>query len=174
LNIEVVDTLAVAMAHGWATIEAARVAKQGSSMKEVIEKARTTAAQSMMIMTADTLRYLYLGGRIGRAQNLVGSLLNIKPIIGMQDGVIVPLATERTRAKAYVRMVELMKQKLGSVTHVKVAFMHVSALDQLEHLKELVKQQFTCVECLTTDLSPALAVHSGPGTVGLSFIPAST
>lgn len=172
LNIEVIDTLAVAMAHGWATIEAARAARAGFSMKEVVEKARQTAAQSMMIMTADTLRYLYMGGRIGRAQHLMGSLLNIKPIIGMQDGVIVPLATERTRAKAYHRMVELMKEKLGNITRIKVAFMHVSALDQLEHLKELVKQQFSCVECFTTDLSPALAVHSGPGTVGLSFIPA--
>lgn len=172
LNIEVIDTLAVAMAHGWATIEAARAARAGFSMKEVVEKARQTAAQSMMIMTADTLRYLYMGGRIGRAQHLMGSLLNIKPIIGMQDGVIVPLATERTRAKAYNRMVELMKEKLGNITRIKVAFMHVSALDQLEHLKELVKQQFYCVECFTTDLSPALAVHSGPGTVGLSFIPA--
>ncbi len=174
LNMEVIDTLAVAMAHGWATIEAARAAKQGLSMTEVINKARQTAANAMMIMTADTLRYLYMGGRIGRAQHLVGSLLNIKPIIGMKDGIIVPLATERTRAKAYSRMVELMKEKLGNVTRIKVAFMHVAALDQLEHLKDLIKHQFDCVECLTTDLSPALAVHSGPGTVGLSFIPAQS
>lgn len=172
VRVEVLDTLAVAMAHGWSVIEAARAARAGCTFGEVIEKARQTASQSMMMMTADTLRYLYLGGRIGKAQNLVGSLLNIKPIIGMSEGVIVPLATERTRIKAYARMVELMKERLGEVKNIRVAFMHVSALNQLEHLKEMVKEKFNCVETLTTDLSPALAVHSGPGTVGLSYIPA--
>ncbi|GAB4479440.1 MAG: DegV family protein [Anaerolineales bacterium] len=171
LRVDVVDTLAVAMAQGWAVIEAARAAKQGLEIGEVVAKARQVARQSMMMMTADSLRYLYLGGRIGKAQHLIGSLLNIKPIIGMQDGVIVALATERTRPKAYGRIIELMKERLNGIRNIKVAFMHVAALDQLDHLKDKVCAQFNCVETLTTPLSPALAVHSGPGTVGLSYIP---
>jgi len=138
----------------------------------------------MMIQTADTLRYLYLGGRIGKAQHLMGSLLNIKPLIGMQDGVIVALGTARSRMKAYRRMVELMRQRVGegarikvAFTHVaaleriKVAFTHVAALEQVEKLRPLVMAHFECVETLVTDLSPALAVHSGPGTVGVCFFP---
>ncbi|MFZ5808510.1 MAG: DegV family protein [Chloroflexota bacterium] len=172
VQIDVIDTLSVAMAQGWAVLEAARAARQGLNLNQVVEKARQTASQSVMMMTADTLRYLYMGGRIGKAQHLVGSLLNIKPIIGMEDGVIVPLATERTRVKAYARMIELMQERLGGLKNIKVAFMHVAAQEQLEHLKEMVKDQFNCVETLTTALSPALAVHSGPGTVGLCYIPA--
>jgi DegV family protein with EDD domain len=127
----------------------------------------------MMIQTADTLRYLHMGGRIGRAQHLVGSLLNIKPLIGMQDGEIVALGTARSRMKAYRRMVDLMQQKVGDGATIKVAFMHVAAREQLERLQAMIMERFNCIETIVTELSPALAVHSGPGTVGVSFFPAT-
>lgn len=169
VNVEVIDTLKVAMSHGWAAVEAARSALAGFSMKGVVSRASDVARRSTMIMTADTLKYLYMGRRIGRAQHLVGSLLNIKPLIGMEDGVIVALGAARTRAKAYARMVELMCQRAGPAARIKVAFTHVAALDQANQLRELVVQQFNCVEVLTTQLSPVLGVHSGPGTVGVNF-----
>lgn len=171
VRVEVVDTLQVAMSQGWAAIEAARAALAGFSLKEVLERAIEVARRGMMIQTADTLRYLHMGGRIGRAQHLVGSMLNIKPLIGMEDGVIVALGTARSRPKAYARIVELMRQRVGEGAQIKAAFTHVAALGQLEPLREQVLRHFTCVEVLTCPLSPALAVHSGPGTVGVSFFP---
>ena len=111
-------------------------------------------------------------GRIGKAQHLAGSILNIKPLIGMQDGVIVALGTARSRIKAYRRMVELMQQRVGEHARVKVAFTHVLAREQVEKLRAMVADRFECVEVIVTELSPALAVHSGPGTVGVSFFPA--
>jgi len=172
VRVEVVDTLQVAMSHGWATIESARVALAGRSLEEVVQRAREVAQKGMMIQTADTLRYLYMGGRIGKAKHLVGSLLNIKPLIGMQDGVIVALGIARSRLKAYRRMVELMQQRVGEGARIKVAFTHVAALEQLGRLQELVTARFECIETIVTELSPALVVHTGPGTVGVSFIPA--
>jgi DegV family protein with EDD domain len=171
VRVEVVDTLKVAMSHGWAVIEAARSALGGLSCGAVVDRAKAVAAQSTMIMTADTLKYLHMGGRIGRAQHLVGSLLNIKPLIGMEDGVIVALGAVRTRPKAYARMIELMCQQLGEGVRIKVAFTHCAALEQLDVLKQQVLQRFNCVEVLTSPLSPALAVHSGPGTVGVNYYP---
>lgn len=172
VRVEVVDTLQVAMSHGWAAIEAARAALAGLSLEDVAQRAREVSQKSTMIMTADTLRYLYMGGRIGKAKHLVASLLNIKPLIGMEDGIIVALGTARSRRKAYRRMVELMQQKVGEGTRIKVAFTHVAAVEQLEVLREMVVQRFECEETIVTELSPVLAVHSGPGTVGLSFFPA--
>lgn len=172
VRVEVVDTLQVAMSHGWAAIESARAALAGLSLDEVVQRAREVAHNGMMIQTADTLRYLYMGGRIGKAKHLVGSLLNIKPLIGMQDGVIVALGTARSRLKAYRRMVELMQQRVGEGARIKVAFTHVAALEQLERLQALVTARFECIETIVTELSPALVVHTGPGTVGVSFIPA--
>ena len=171
VQVEVVDTQQVAMSQGWVAIESARSAADGMSFDGVVHRAREVARKSTMIQTADTLRYLYMGGRIGKAQHLVGSLLKIKPLIGMQDGVIVALGTVRSRLKAYQRMVELMQERVGRGARIKVAFTHVAALEQLERLRELVSDSFECVETLVTELSPALAVHSGPGTVGVSFFP---
>lgn len=185
LKIELMDTRLVAMSQGWVAIEAARAALQGMSLYEVLNKAREVAGRAAMIQTADTLRYLYLGGRIGRAQHLVGSVLNIKPLIGMEEGVIVGLGTAHTRSRAYDRMVEIMKQRLETssalssggqamktgIVRIKAAFTHVAAWDKLEQLKEQVTGTFECVEVLTSQLSPALAVHSGPGTVGVSYYP---
>jgi DegV family protein with EDD domain len=172
VRVEVVDTLQVAMSQGWAAVESARAALSGLSFDSVVQRAREVAQRGTMIQTADTLRYLYMGGRIGKAQHLVGSLLNIKPLIGMQDGIIVALGTARSRIKAYRRMVDLMQQRFGEGTRIKVAFTHVAALEQLERLQELVAARFECVETIVTELSPALVVHTGPGTVGVSLFPA--
>jgi DegV family protein with EDD domain len=171
VRVHVVDTLQVAMSQGWAVIEAARAARSGIPIKHVLNRARAVAEKGRMIQTADTLRYLHMGGRIGKAQHLLGSLLNIKPLIGMQDGEIVALGTARSRLKAYRRMVELMQQEVGKGTQIKVAFTHVAARDQLEGLRTTVAASFDCLESIVTELSPALAVHSGPGTVGVSFFP---
>jgi DegV family protein with EDD domain len=171
VRVEVVDTLQVAMSQGWAAIESARAALEGLSLDEVVARAREVAQGGCMIQTADTLRYLYMGGRIGKAQHLVGSLLNIKPLIGMQEGTIVALGTARSRSKAYRRMVDLMQQEVGEGARIKVAFTHVAAMEQLEQLRAMVASHFECVETIVTELSPALIVHTGPGTVGLSFFP---
>jgi DegV family protein with EDD domain len=169
VHVEAVDTLQVAMGHGWAVIAAARAALEGMSQNAIVTRAKDVAQKAMMIQTADTLRYLYMGGRIGRTQHLVGSLLNIKPLIGMEDGVIVALGVERSRPKAYARMAELLRQHIGVNTRTRVAFTHCAAAQQLKLLHEEVLKRCECVEDLTSPLSPALAVHSGPGTVGVSF-----
>lgn len=171
LHVDVVDTLQVAMAHGWAVIEAARAARQGLGIKEVAAKAKEVASKTAMLQTNDTLRYLYMGGRIGKAQHLMGTLLNIKPIIGMEDGIIVPLGTARTRHKAYQKMIDIVRDKVGQSGRIKIAFTHVAAMDQLEILKGEFNKHFQCVEVLVSAMSPTLAVHSGPGTVGLAFYP---
>ena len=124
-----------------------------------------------MIQTADTLRYLYLGRRIGRAKQLVGSLLNIKPLIGMDDGVIVPLGQARSLGRAYQMMVERVEAAVGRMGKIKVAYVHAGARQEVERLKGLVEERITCVESLITELSPALAVHTGPGTSGLCYFP---
>ena len=100
LRIEIIDTLNVSMCHGWAVIEAARAALKGKSIEQILVKINSIIPRTQMIQTADTLRYLAMGGRIGQATSMLGSMLNIKPLIGMKEGVIVPLGKAFTRAGA--------------------------------------------------------------------------
>jgi DegV family protein with EDD domain len=172
LEVEVVDTLQVSMVHGWASIEAARAAKQGEDLREVARVARYVSDVGCMIQTADTLRYLYLGGRIGFAKHLVGSLLNIKPIISMNhDGIIVAVGQERSISQAISRIVELMAE-LGDVSRpIKVGITHNAAPDRANALLEQIEQAYSVEEVAISQQSPALGVHTGPGMVGVSFYP---
>lgn len=171
IQIEVVDTLQVSMVHGWAAIEAARAAREGADLGEVIAAARHVADTGWMIQTADTLKYLYMGGRIGRAKHFVGTLLNVKPLIGMEEGIIVPLGQARTRSKAYAKMLELMRDRTPGGTPIKIAVTHVAVPEHAELLLDMVRRAFDCQETLISELSPALGVHTGPGMVGVNFFP---
>ncbi|NIP17349.1 MAG: DegV family EDD domain-containing protein, partial [Xanthomonadales bacterium] len=91
VRVEVIDSLNGLMCQGWMAVEAARAAQKGLSLNEIGEQVRRMIPISRLLQTADTLKYLYMGGRIGRAKHLVGSMLDIKPIISMQDGEIVAL-----------------------------------------------------------------------------------
>jgi DegV family protein with EDD domain len=174
LRIEVVDTLNVSLCHGWMVIEAARAALQGSSFEDIMQIVRNMIPITRMIQTADTLKYLYMGGRIGKAKRLVGSLLNIKPLISMLDGVIVPAGQARSRMRAYQKMVEMVEEAVGSMGAIKIAYVHAAAREEVEKLSKLFEERFTCVETIIAELSPALGVHTGPGTTGLCYFPVSS
>ena len=151
-------------------IEAARAALAGLSLDQITATVKKMIPITHMIQTADTLKYLYLGGRIGKAQHLVGSLLNIKPIIGMDDGVIVPLGRAHSHGQAYQQMADTVSDLVGR-GKAKVAYVHAGAQREVEKIKDLVESKVDVVESLIAELSPALAVHTGPGTAGLCFYP---
>lgn len=169
-RIEVVDTRNVSLCQGWMALEAARAALAGLSLDQILDRVRRMIPVTQMIQTADTLKYLYLGGRIGKAQQLVGSLLHIKPLIGMKDGVIVALGKAHSRLQAYTAMTDIVADAVGR-GKAKVAYVHAGALQEVERIKELVESKVDVVESFFAELSPALAVHTGPGTAGLCFYP---
>lgn len=171
LRIEIIDTLNVSMCHGWAVIEAARAALQGKTTDQILSKINKIIPKVQMIQTADTLKYLAMGGRIGKATGLLGSILNIKPLIGMRDGVIVPLGKAFTRASAYKMMVESVLKTAGEKGKVKIAYVHAAARDEVLKIKELFGDRIQVIEEIIVELPPALGVHSGPGTAGICFFP---
>ena len=171
LRVEVIDTLNVSLCQGWMVIEAARSALAGMNLDGITKKVKSMIPISQMIQTADTLRYLYMGGRIGRATRYVGSLLNLKPLISMQDGEIVALGVARGLNKAYQRMVGIIESKVGAAGKIKIAYVHAGALKDVEILKSIVESRIQVAESLVAELSPALMVHTGPGTTGLCYYP---
>lgn len=171
LQVEVVDTLNVSMCHGWMVIEAARASLQGRSLNDIVNIVKNMIPSTQMLQTADTLKYLYMGGRIGKAKHLVGTLLNIKPLIGMEDGVIVPLGQARSRKKVYQMIVDKVGAAVGEIGKIKVAYVHAAAYEEAEKIKALLETRLDCVESIIAELSPALGVHTGPGTAGVCYFP---
>jgi len=158
LRVEVIDSLNVSMCQGWMAVEA--------------DVVRRMVPLTHMIQTADTLKYLYMGGRIGKAKHLVGSLLKIKPLIGMEDGLIVPLGTARSRRRAYEMMADMVESAVGHMGKIKIAYVHADAQEEVEKIRVLIDERLQSVESVVAELSPALGVHSGPGTAGLCYYPA--
>jgi DegV family protein with EDD domain len=170
VHIEVIDTRNVSLCQGWMAIEAGRAALAGLRLDEIVTKVRRMIPVTRMIQTADTLKYLYMGGRIGKATNLVGALLNIKPLIGMEDGEIVPLGAARGRVNAYKAIADKVEETLCK-SKARIAYVHAGAKQEVERLKQIVESKVEVVESFVGELSPALAVHSGPGTAGLCYLP---
>lgn len=171
LKIEVIDTLNVSLCQGWIAIEAARAAIAGKRLPEILKMIKRIIPRAQMLQTADTLRYLYLGGRIGKAVHLVGSMLSLKPLISMENGEIVSLGVARGLTKAYEKMIDLIETKVGGMTRIKVAYVHAGALEHVNKLREMAEKRLTITESITAELSPALMVHTGPGTTGLCYYP---
>jgi len=171
VHIEVIDTLNVALCQGWIAIEAARSALAGIKIEKIMEIIQDMIPVTCMVQTADTLKYLYMGGRIGKAMHLAGSILSLKPIISMKDGEIVALGVARGLNQAYRKMVNVIESTVGSSGKIKVAYMHAGAPIKILKLKEMVETKFEIAESFISELSPALMVHTGPGTTGLCYFP---
>jgi DegV family protein with EDD domain len=170
VRLEVVDTQNVSLCQGWMVIEAARAALEGATLNEILTKIQRMIPVTQMIQTADTLKYLYMGGRIGMAKRLLGSMLNIKPLIGMKDGVVAALGQARSRTGAYNEMAEYIADMVGK-NKVKIAYVHAGAMQEVEKLRHIIEAKLDIAESLIAELSPALTVHTGPGTVGVCFYP---
>ena len=170
VRVEVIDSRNAALCQGWMAIEAARAAVAGMNLDEITDRVKKMVPISHMIQTADTLRYLYLGGRIGRAQSLLGTMLNIKPLIGLENGEIVPLGRAHSRGQAYAMMADIVAEVVGR-SRAKIGYLHAGALREAERLRDLVEAKVEVVESFFGELSPALAVHTGPGMAGLCYYP---
>ena len=168
VRLEVIDSRNAALCQGWMAIQAARAALEGCSLQAITALVKKLIPISHMIQTADTLRYLYLGGRIGKATSLLGSMLNIKPLIGLEDGVIVPLGRTHSRHQAYAAMADMVAAAIGK-GKARIGYVHAGALQEAQKLRELVESKVEVVESIIGELSPALAVHTGPGMTGLCY-----
>lgn len=168
VRVEVIDSRNAALCQGWMVVEAARQAVAGANLEAIAAAVRKMVPVSHMIQTADTLRYLAMGGRIGKAQALLGSMLHIKPLIGIEDGEIVPLGKTHSRHQAYAAMADIAAGIIGK-GKARIGYLHAGALQEAQKVKELVEAKVQVVESIIGELTPVLAVHTGPGMAGLCY-----
>lgn len=168
--IEIVDSTTTAMAMGFIVLSVARLAEQGASLAECKALAEKATNHVGVLLTVDTLEFLHRGGRIGGGQRFLGSALSIKPILEVRDGRIEPVERVRTRKKSLLRLIELVKERIGEREPVRLATLHANAHDEAKEIHEEAKTQLKIVESVFSELSPVVGTHAGPGTVGLAFM----
>jgi DegV family protein with EDD domain len=164
-RIEVVDSQWAIMAQGFIAIAAAKAAQAGASITEVLDVARHAVHRVDMRGTFDTLEYLERGGRIGKAQAFLGSLLKVNPVIGMKDGEVFPYAKERSRAKAIGRLYDLLTG-FGVIEGLAVEY--ATDLDEANRLMQRLRSEFPEVPIYLARASPAIGTHTGPSLIAVS------
>ena len=168
-KIDVVDSLSTSMALGFIALEGAKLARAGRDRQAVADCLRGLVPKARVICVVDTLTYLERGGRIGKARALLGSLLNVKPILQLKDGEVVPLGRARGRPQALNRLVELLERD-GKVSQL--AIMHGAAQTDAEQLRERVASSYPGVDIQLTEIGAVLGTHTGPGVIGFTYLAA--
>jgi DegV family protein with EDD domain len=161
-SVEVVDSETLSTALGLIVIAAARTAKDGKGLDEVEAVARQTMPKIRLLALLDTLKYLLLGGRIGKAKALLGSILNVKPILTLKDGEVVPAAQVRTRAKGMDKLFEFV-QNAKDIQELTVV--HSTTPDEAQALAERLGSVFDKEKIIMSRLGPVLGVHIGPAAL---------
>ena len=165
--IEVVDSLSISMGLGLIAITAAKAAMAGESLPAVMEGIRQCIPRIRLLGVFDTLKYLLWGGRIGRAKALLGSVLNVKPLLTMRQGELLPAGLARTRSKGIDRLFDLVKNALNIQ---ELAIVHSTTPDEAGSLKERIASIFDRERIHIARLGPALGVHGGPGALILALM----
>jgi len=161
-RVEVLDSQWAVMAQGFIAIAAARAAQSGASLDEVLDVARHTIYRVDMRAAFDTLEYLERGGRIGKAQAFLGSLLKVNPIIGMKDGEVYPCARERSRAKAVDHLYNFATS-FGNVEGLAVEY--ATDLDEANRLVQRLHSKYPQAPIYLSRASPVIGTHTGPGPI---------
>jgi len=164
--IEVVDSQTLTMGLGMICIAAAKVANAGGSVQEVVDEVKKMIPRMHLLFTLDTLKYLALGGRIGKAKALLGSVLNVKPILAIKDGEVVPAGQVRSRSKGIDRLVDFV-QNAASIQDL--AIIYNTTPDEAQTLAERIAPIFAKEKIMIARLGPLLGVHAGPGAVAIAF-----
>jgi DegV family protein with EDD domain len=159
-RVELLDSETATMAEGFIVMAAAKAAKEGASLDEVIEVARRVVPRVDFLSAFDTLEYLRRGGRIGRAQAFLGSLLHINPLITLREGVVEPAGRTRSRAKAIDRLYEFAA---GYKNIEEMAVENTACPEDAEALQERLSAIFPKERIHRSRMTPVIGTHTGPG-----------
>ena len=169
-KISIVDSHSTSMAMGFQVLMAARAAQGGAGLVECQELAEKAREHTGVYFVVNTLEFLRRGGRIGGAQALLGSALNIKPILELRDGRIESVEKVRTKSKATERMIDLVTQHIGGRTPVRLATLHANAAIEARAALDAASLRLQPIESIFASVSPVVGTHAGPGTVGMAFM----
>ncbi len=168
--IEIMDSYTTAMALGFQVLEVAKAAEQGASLAECVRLAEEARKHTGVVFAVDTLEFLHRGGRIGGATRFLGSALNIKPILEVVGGRVEAIERVRTRSKSLDRLLELAEERIGGRKPVHLASLHTNVPEDAQMLLERAKARIEAVEAISSEVSPVVGTHAGPGTVGIAFM----
>ncbi len=170
-DIEVFDSESASMGIGFLVMEAAEAILNGKTKEEILRLLTELRPRIRSYAVIDSIRHLLKSGRVRTGQALIASLLSIKPLISIRQGVVEVVDRVRTRKAALDRLVELTLEAAGKSPQVRLAVVHGNVLNEANKLRDRLRPLINCKEIIVTDIGPALAIHGGPGIIGVICLP---
>jgi len=164
------DSAAGSAAQGYMVREARQLERSGASLPAILDRLDFIRSKIQVILTLDTLDYARMSGRVGTMQAALASLLNVKPIVLLEDGVLDMFDKVRTRSKSLEQVLEMIKERLGGRLS-NVAVVQARDPNAGQALLERVRETINCKSLIMTELSIGIAANLGPGTVGIIGYP---
>jgi DegV family protein with EDD domain len=169
LSIEIIDSQTIGGGLASLVLQAHTWSKAGINSEEITARIKALIAREQNYFVVDTLEYLFKGGRIGGAQNLFGSMLQIKPILTIKSGKVQPVESQRTKKRAHARLLDLISEDFPTQQDGQLCIMHGDAIDDAKKIASTLGNQFHLQDIPIYELPPAFLVHAGPGVLGVSY-----
>ncbi|WP_033694571.1 DegV family protein [Bacillus thuringiensis] len=170
LDLEIVDTKCASLGQGLVVLEAAKMAKDGASKEDILKRVDFLMNHMEHIFTVADLQYLVRGGRLSKVAGFIGGLLNIKPILNVEEGKLVPLEKVRGKKKVLGRIVDIMEERGKELKGQTIGITHGDDLETAEALKALITERFGCEVFIVNTIGAAIGAHTGPGVITLFFL----
>lgn len=172
LDLDIIDTKAASGGLGLIVLKAAQMAKDGKSKKEILQVIELYKKNMEHIFTVDDMEYLFRGGRVSKTQVVIGGLLNIKPILNVEDGNLVPIDKARGRNMAFKTMLDIIEDRSKNTDLKKqcIGITHGDDIDGAMKMKELINEKFGVENFIVNIIGAAIGAHSGPGTIAVFFL----
>lgn len=169
-KVHIIDSETTSMAMGFQVLAVARASVDGASMADCKALAEKARSHTGVYLTVETLEFLHRNGRIGGARRFLGTALNIKPILTVDNGQVEAVEQVRTRNKALGRVVELIAEKCSGKSPIHIATLHANSEDDAKIMLDKIKPLVDPVESIFAAVSPTVGANTGPGTVGLAYM----
>ena len=172
VDINIIDSRAVSGGQGLIVLEAAKMVKDNKAKEEILERIHLLVENVEHIFTIDNIEYLYRGGRVSKAQNIIGGLLSIKPVLWVNDGKLEPLEKVRGKNKVLRAIIENIRKTKGEtdLKNQDIIINHADDLDSALKLKDMMVEEFGIKEPLINSIGAVIGAHAGPGTVAVFFL----
>jgi DegV family protein with EDD domain len=168
-HVHVFDTLNVSVGEGILVSEAARLAQAGKSVPEIVQQLEFMRDKIHLYFVVDTLEYLAKGGRVSNAQAFIGTVLQMKPILKVENGLVEGAERIRTTSKAHTRLRHIVEEGIRGKSNVQVAVMYTTIKDKAQKLADEIRVAHHLPEVPVYTISPAVSAHTGPRALGVAF-----
>ncbi|MGG5253303.1 DegV family protein [Neobacillus sp. SM06] len=169
-GLTIVDTKCASVGQGLIVKEAAKLAADGASKETILKDVRFRAQHMEHLFTVEDLEYLAKGGRVSKASAFLGGLLNIKPLLNMEDGKLVPIEKIRGKKKLLHRLIEVMYERGAHLSEQTIGISQADNEETAEEIRRMIEEAFHPKEIYISDIGSAIGSHTGAGTIAVFFL----